>query len=288
MQQKLLDDVDYRLAEAALLYRTGFLGAGVLAELLRDCGQPLDAGFLELAPRGPGPHRLHRPPFTGRRLWTGAVPPGEAAPGDVWFDTVELGASLLVPRTRDLPGGVSRSVGEPWGWISLQPVRWWQLLRFDAAARVRWRPEYEGLHRFRNRRWQGFGRLRHAGGLIHAEGRAYAAWLSKELPPARAHNALYLMLPPEGHGCLAGGGRRLWEEWSSDAGSAGRRGVVTHRSWLGIDPGHLRKAEAFSGRRLVRTWLGCGRASEIRAGCFSPPAEPEFALGSVLVRRGRG
>jgi hypothetical protein len=75
-------------------------------------------------------------PWAGRRCWVGARPPGDAQPGDLWFDVVEFALAVFVSTAAGRDRGVSPSGGEeaPWrapvpqeAWASLRPMSAWQV-----------------------------------------------------------------------------------------------------------------------------------------------------------------
>ncbi len=105
---------------------TAYLRAGAtepqdLAAALRRAGHPLEGDLLGCP--GWQVHGAWPRVFVGRR------PPRDAAPGEVWLDSVEVTAMVLVEEPTYRADAPTRPV-----WLALRPVRRWQFLAFARAA----------------------------------------------------------------------------------------------------------------------------------------------------------
>ena len=284
MEVSTASDLDLRLAADAADFLCGELPPEAMAWRLREAGFYFDADLLLLSRRGEGPFVLSDPLYRGRKVWVSTLPPSKAACGDIWYDTRELMPTILIPKLKVYSGRVSRPTGKASGWMSLQPVRRWQALAFCKLARVSWVRSFEAAVKFRNRRWEPVDGLQFSGGLIHAEARAYAGWLSKELQSVWSHNALYLALSVELHDLLVGQGAGKWEEWTGDTFDGGRIGIVGGMSYQGILPVSIVEPDSFSRRRMVRTFISIQKAAQLRRGFKHIPPEKEFRIRTVLER----
>ncbi|WP_261558049.1 hypothetical protein [Frankia tisae] len=83
--------------------------------------------------------------WRGSRCWMGPGTPGAPTANDLWFDTVELSLSVLVPRPPDEIDSCSTEDLEqvtPFvGWLAIRPVAVWQVLGFARATA--WTPPAE-------------------------------------------------------------------------------------------------------------------------------------------------
>jgi len=276
--------IDVLLSERASEYLSGRVSSGDLAEELRAAGYGLDADLLRLGEAGPGPYVLSDVRFRGRKVFVSSQPPTRAAIGDVWYDNRELMPALMVPRLKVLSGCVTRPMPEPGGWISLFPTRYWQLLTFERLARITWNRPLEGAIRFRHRRWGPLEDQRFAGGIIHAEARAYAAWVSKSLQSTWDHNALYLKLPVDLQHLVVGRGRAQWEEWARDRFDGGQVGVVGTDSYLGILPFRIVDPGSFGVRRLARTFMSAAQVRQVHRRSSGRSRERDFRIRRPLPR----
>jgi hypothetical protein len=82
-------------------------------------------------------------PWTGRRCWVGARPPGDTQPGDLWFDIVEFALAVFVSTAarRGRGGGPPGGERAPWrprvpqeAWLSLRPMSVWQVAGYCRAV----------------------------------------------------------------------------------------------------------------------------------------------------------
>ncbi|CUS06212.1 protein of unknown function [Candidatus Promineifilum breve] len=79
--------------------------------------------------------------WQGRKAFVGPLLPVNAMPGDLWFDTCEISAMIMLPaesldpRERYAPSVIS-SWSPLHGWMSLRPVANWQFAVFLMHARL--------------------------------------------------------------------------------------------------------------------------------------------------------
>jgi hypothetical protein len=110
-----------------------------LATALRE-SYPFEAGLLaRYAAHGETALTLDEGVWAGSRTWVGPQPPAAEEAGQIWFDTVELVAMVLVPRE---PAGADwhpEAIAR-WtpfvGWLSLRPVAHWQFRAYLEVAGI--------------------------------------------------------------------------------------------------------------------------------------------------------
>ena len=103
--------------------------AAALAAAMRE-SQPFEARLLErYATHGAGAFTVDEGTWKGHSAWIGPMLPEPREWGELWFDTAELTAMILVPR---------EPPGDDWhpdairrwtpfvGWLALRPVSIWQ------------------------------------------------------------------------------------------------------------------------------------------------------------------
>jgi hypothetical protein len=94
-----------------------------LAAALRDAGFNLEAALLPRVGWTEGAGEKRRRTFVGRH------PPADAAPGQLWLDTVEVMPMVLVEEPAR-----GKSAQPRRSWLATRPVARWQFRAFAAAA----------------------------------------------------------------------------------------------------------------------------------------------------------
>jgi hypothetical protein len=126
------------LYAADYLRARGGPSASRMADALRE-SLPFEALLLDrFAERGEGTLAIEDGPWRGRPIWLGPQLPPVPQAGQLWFDTVELTAMVLLPREPPEadwhPDAVARWT--PFvGWLATRPVTVWQYRAFLALVR---------------------------------------------------------------------------------------------------------------------------------------------------------
>lgn len=174
--------------------------AAALSAALRDA-QPFEAGLLEqYARRGAGVATVEGGAWQGHRAWIGpSLPPAQEA-GQLWFDTAELTAMVLLPREpprEDWHPDAIRRWTPFEGWLSLRPVSVWQYrayLELSGVTRRRIEPidfTTNDPARILNDDDETLPVTR----LTCAEAKGFANWMGKQLPGQETWQAARRMLP---------------------------------------------------------------------------------------------
>ncbi|WP_419807516.1 hypothetical protein [Sphingomonas sp.] len=148
-----------------------------LAAALKRAGLGRDARSLAAFARvGRATVDLSPDDWDGARAYAGLTPPHQAVPGDVWFDTVELAAMVLIP-SRFTPDASRQQ------WLATRPVAVWQFRVFLALAQTtrdvtefRVPADYLTADRF-----QRAASLDPATDVYQDEALAYSGWFGKVL-----------------------------------------------------------------------------------------------------------
>jgi hypothetical protein len=207
--------------------RRGARDPRALAVALRDEGFALEGAFVER--KGWHDH-------DGRRVFAGRRPPRDANLGDLWLDTVEVGAMIRMMRP-------ARVDCEPTpGWLAVRPVARWQFRAFVAAA-----PIVERIVQVRPKE-PSYAPARMAAGpdaapmtsITHGEAQLYTWWFGKTFPSGETWAGAQT-LGERGAWALWSLGLR---EWSNQrcSGDESLRTRIGHDTWS-QDPGEEFAAE---------------------------------------------
>lgn len=178
----------------------GAAPAEALAAALRG-QQPLEARLLShYSAHGIGKLTMAEGAWEGREAWIGPRLPASPEAGQLWFDTTELTAMVLIPREPPgddwHPDAIQRWT--PFlGWLSLRPVAVWQYRAYLELAEIE-PTEIESIH------FKTFDPARilveadetlPVTRLICAEARSFAGWMGKQLPAQDTWQAARRLLP---------------------------------------------------------------------------------------------
>ena len=191
-----------------------------LATALRG-SYPFEAGLLaRYAADGATALILPAGAWAGRQAWLGPQLPAAEVAGQIWFDTVELTAMVLVPREPAgadwHPNAVARWT--PFvGWLSLRPVAQWQFRACLELAGIQPREIATiGFMTHDPARWSGDGaevdEAVPVARLTCVEALGCARWLGKQLPTQQTWQAA-AHWRPDAIDLLWNGRRKEWVGW---------------------------------------------------------------------------
>jgi hypothetical protein len=287
------------LTESYRAHLAGRTDADLLRRDLHDAGLFLEAGLWAGAV-GSSDHAVVDDPtswLVGRRVWTGAFPPGDAGAGDVWFDPYELSAMVLIPREPLEADGDPPTMGEGFDprlvWLATRPV-----LQFQYSA-------FLDLAPLEPRRWEGradlglFERPR-AGrrptepvtGLVRGEAYLYARWFGKSLPTTFEWTCARSALPTTAFSALWHWSEREWTATSPVVDPD--MGLVVSEDDVDIDPDTLQGEDEEwltpdSHESLFGPWdraddVGSRTAVPVDVGVLAPASYGDrIAVGDVCL-----
>ncbi|HEX5745665.1 MAG TPA: hypothetical protein VFZ09_05445 [Archangium sp.] len=158
---------------------------------------------------GPGViYTAQKTPWLGRKCFVGAVLPGTAKPGDLWFDIVEMAMMVLVP-------GNNKADPKKWFWLSTHPAYLWQFKGF--AALSRWRLRQQHFLKAKDlmstdARFASVQETEFVSDVYHEEAVAYARWFGKFLCSQHVLQLAKEFLPRECFDSVLPKGVRFWSE----------------------------------------------------------------------------
>ncbi|MEM9491935.1 MAG: SUMF1/EgtB/PvdO family nonheme iron enzyme, partial [Myxococcota bacterium] len=231
--------------------------AAALVDELSAAGLSMRAALLRSYLDGdPMPVELgaEQGPWAGRRVFIGeSLPAGVGeGEGDLWFDTCELSAMILVPHEgysvrypKPPPAPVHTYPNWPFlCWLSVAPVARWQFAAFTQLAMTEWRPveirpPFDMLSPMRIARAP---ELAAVGGISYGEAYLYAIWLAKNLPTLYDWQAAADALP---EAALDAMWRPAEREWVSDRCEDDPEGlrVATTAATYHLDPDEVYEEE---------------------------------------------
>jgi formylglycine-generating enzyme required for sulfatase activity len=173
--------------------------------------------------------------WSGRRAFTGDTLPAGAAAGDLWLDTRELSAMLLVGRENVAelsPRRLARLTPFA-GWLSLRPVAAWQFAGMLEVAPIAERAVHvePPLRTLDPARWRGDAEDTPVRALLGDEAVFYATWFGKGLATYALWRAATRASTPEERAALWGPLEREW----ADGVAEGVRTVIS-RDTVDADP----------------------------------------------------
>ena len=171
--------------------------ARALAQALEP-SQPMTARFLAAyALQGAHEGIVGDGPWQGARAWVGPQLPAAPSAGQIWFDTCEVGAMVLIPSEPPQADWAPELVAR-WtpflGWMSLRPVAVWQFQAYLDIPSKRWakrsaktaaasRTGHVPYDRARIQQLGGGGdQTGPVTGMTAVEAKAFANWMGKWLP----------------------------------------------------------------------------------------------------------
>ena len=180
-------------------------GAAARLALALRAVQPFDADLLaHFAEHGSCAVPTAEGPWQGRMAWLGPLPPEAPEAGQLWFDTVEVAAMLLLPRPPPEPDWHPDAIRR-WtpslAWLALRPVAIWQYAGYLALAGAR--PSDPARIVGQDDETRPVTRLT-AGNAM-----ACAAWMGKQLPAQNIWAAAQQLMPGAIEALWGGCGR----EW---------------------------------------------------------------------------
>ena len=284
------------LTQAYIAYlRDPAAGRAGLTGHLAQAGYALDAGLLRQAGAGRPVVTLVAGPgvWAGRRVVVGLHLPAAAAPGDLWFDPLEVVPMLLVPAAPPAPPDPPAAPGPAdaapgYAWLALRPVAHWQFAAFLALAPVAPRvvqvaPPFRLLDPARILRGAPTAPVTR---LTAGEARMYAGWFGKGLARQYARQLAARFLPGAAAAALWGA---VPGEWAGSYDEGVELAVTP--ATLARDP----QAEedgvappAGAGRMLYGEWatsaaIGFRTGVLCQTGLFSRPFTIPTSFDNVCV-----
>jgi hypothetical protein len=155
--------------------------AAALAQALEP-SQPVESRLLAAyAARGAHEGTVEEGPWRGACAWIGPQLPAAANVGQIWFDTCEIGAMVLVPSqppAADWHPDLVKRWTPFLGWLSLRPVCSWQFRAYLDVVVKRIPSDLSRIQELGG----GGDQTGPVTGMTAVEAKAFANWMGKWLP----------------------------------------------------------------------------------------------------------
>jgi hypothetical protein len=224
------------LTQAYAAHLAGSGDASTLAGLLREHGYLLDAHLLEQWAAGTSETTVDVDGlvWSGRTARLGRQLPAQRAPGELWFDPLEVTTSILLPREFEegYPAEVMERLTPYVGWLALRPTAVWQLAGMLEVAPLKRRDVFYDIPKpaFDAERVLAAPEDTPARALVADEAVLYAAWFGKSVATAEYWEAAVATLSAEELASLWGANEREWANFINE----GVRATISRES-VGLD-----------------------------------------------------